>query len=299
MQSTPEMQSTSDIKQADPPQADSPQADLPQTDLPVADPGPSTQRSGLSAPDKELLARADERLAHAYEQIALADEQLARMNQQMSRLEPEAGPQLGRRPSRHGSALRGLIGLFLAACILGAAFASQFGSEATRQMMSRWAPQAVSASVLPNEKTQASVEPDVPALRGATADATLSQPPPAAQTTPQEAAPPAAAIPAELTQLLETMSHDLANVLQKIDELKASQDQLARDQASAADQVKTTQEQVARLVASAAEQNQRAATLVPLPRPVTAPARKPTPPPATQQAGVQRQPPVQSRQQLR
>lgn len=282
MQSTPEMQSTPDIKQADPP---------------AVDPGPSTQRSELSAPDKELVARADERLAHAYEQIARADEQLARMNQQMSRLETEAGQQPGPRPSRSGSALRGLIGLLLAACIFSVAFASQFASEATRQMISRWSPQAVSASVLPSEKTQASVQPDAPSLRLAAADATLSQAPPAAQTAPQEVAPTAPAIPTELTQLLETMSHDLANVLQKIDELKASQDQLARDQANAAEQVKASQEQVARLVATA-EQNQRAATQVPLPRPVTAPARTPTPPPTTQ-ARVQRQPPVQLRPELR
>ncbi len=283
MQSTPEMQSTPDIKPADPP---------------AVDPGPSTQRSGLSAPDKELVARADERLAHAYEQIALADEQLARMNQQMSRLAPEAGQQPGRRPARHGSALRGLIGLLLAAGIFSAAFVSQFAGEATRQMISRWAPQSASASVLPNEKTLASVQPDAPPVRLAAADATLSQAPPAAQTAPQEVAPTAAAIPTELTQLLETMSHDLANLVQKIDELKASQDQLARDQANTAEQVKASQEQVARLVAATAEQNQRAATPAPLPRPVAAPARTPTPPPVTQ-ARVQRQPPMQLRPELR
>jgi hypothetical protein len=282
MQSTPEMQSTQDVKQADPP---------------AVDPRPSTPRSGLSAPDKELVARADERLAHAYEQIARADEQLARMNQQMSSFEHDPMRQLGRRPSRRGSALRGLIGLLLAACIFSAAFASQFASEATRQMISRWAPQAVSASALPNEKTQLSVQPDAPSVRLAAADAALSQAPSATQTTPQEVAPTAAAIPAELTQLLETMSHDLVNVLQKIDELKASQDQLARDQANTAEQVRANQEQVARLVATASEQNQRTATPAPLPRPVTAPARKPVPPPAMQ-ARAQRQPPMQLRPEL-
>ena len=283
MQSTLEIQSIPHIEPAD---------------APAVDPGPSTPRSGLSKPDKELVARADERLAHAYEQIALADEQLARMNQQMSRLEPKAGHQLDRRSSRHSSTRRGLIGLLLAACIFSAAFASQFASEATQQMISRWAPQAVSASVLPNDKTQASIEPDAPSVRLAAADATLSQAPPAARTTQQEMVPTAAAIPAELTQLLETMSRDLANVLQKIDELKASQDQLARDQANTAEQVKANQEQVARLVATAAEQHQRAATVTPLPRPVTAPARTPTPPPATQ-ARAQREPPVQLRPQVR
>jgi len=281
MQSTPEIQSTPDIKPADPP---------------AVDPGPSTQRSKLSEPDKELVARADERLAHAYQQIALADEQLARMNQQMSRLGLEASRQPDRRSSRRRSMMRGLIGLSLAACIFSAAFASQFAGEATQQMMSRWAPQAVSASVLPNETTQPSIQPGAPSVRLAAADATLPQAPFAAQTTQQE--PTAAAIPAEVTQLLETMSRDLAGVLQKIDELKASQDQLARDQANTAEQVKANQDQVARLVATRAEQQQRAATVTPLPRPVTAPARAPTPPPATQ-ARVQREAPVQLRPQVR
>ena len=283
MQSTLEMQSTPDIKPADPP---------------AVDPGPSTQRSKLSEPDKELVARADERLAHAYQQIALADEQLARMNQQMSRLGPEPGRQPDRRSSRHRSMLRGLIGLSLAACIFSAAFASQFAGEATQQMISRWAPPAVSASVLPNETTQPSIQPDAPSVRLAAADATLPQALPPAQTTQQQTVPTAAAIPAELTQLLETMSRDLAGVLQKIDELKASQDQLARDQANTAEQVKANQEQVARLVATRAEQQQRAATVTPLPRPVTAPARTPTAPSATQ-ARAQREAPVQLRPQVR
>ena len=55
MQSTLEMQSTPDVKPADPP---------------AVDPGPSTQRSKLSEPDKELVARADERLAHAYQPVS-------------------------------------------------------------------------------------------------------------------------------------------------------------------------------------------------------------------------------------
>jgi len=270
MQSTSEVQSTSDInKPAHPP---------------AVDPGPSTQRSGLSAPDKELVARADERLAHAYQQIALADEQLARMNQQMARLGPEAGDQPGRQPPRHGSALRGVIGLLLAACIFSAAFASQFASDATLHMMSRWAPQAVSASMLPQGEAQLSAETG-PAVQVATADDTTPLPP-AAQPQ-QEAAPITAQMPPELTQLLQTISNDLANVKQTIDALKASQEQLTRDQATTAELVKANQEQVARLLAASAEQNQRSAA-VPQPRPVTAPPRKP----ASTQAGMQ---PIQLR----
>src|SRR5215470_14028901 len=89
----------------------------------------STVTPRTTEADDALAARADERLAHAYEQIARADEQLARLNEQMARMEQEAVPHPSviplRRPSRGRPALRGLLGLFAAACIVGAAFVSQ------------------------------------------------------------------------------------------------------------------------------------------------------------------------------
>jgi hypothetical protein len=50
------------------------------------------------------------------------------------------------------------------------------------------------------------------------------------------------------------MASDLANVEQKIEQLKASQEQMARDNASAIEQLKASQEQTARDNASALEQ---------------------------------------------
>ena len=91
----------------------------------------STVTPRTTEADDALAARADERLAHAYEQIARADEQLARLNEQMARMEQDAAPHPSviplplRRPSRGRPALRGLLGLFAAACIVGAAFVSQ------------------------------------------------------------------------------------------------------------------------------------------------------------------------------
>ena len=79
----------------------------------------STPNPQPTEPDDVLVARADERLAHAYEQIARADEQLAHVTEQL--LDRDAA----RHASRGGPALRGLIGLLLAACIFGAAFVSQ------------------------------------------------------------------------------------------------------------------------------------------------------------------------------
>ena len=97
----------------------------------------------------------------------------------------------------------------------------------------------------------------------------LSQLSPPAQTVPQEAA--AAPVPPEVTQSLETMARDLANAQQEIAQLKASQDELARENAGIAEQLKASQEQMARAISSASEQNLRPRTAVtPLP-----PTRKP------------------------
>ena len=98
----------------------------------------------------------------------------------------------------------------------------------------------------------------------------MSQLPPPAQTAPQDAA--AAPIAAEQTQLLPTMTRDLASVQQEIEQLKAGQAELPGKR-GIAEQFKANQEQMARAIASASEQNLR-------PRPSVAPlpaARKPVP----------------------
>ena len=66
--------------------------------------------------------------------------------------------------------------------------------------------------------------------------------------------------PAEQTQLLQTMARDLASVQQEIEQLKASQAELARENARTAEQLKANQEQMARAIASASEQNLRPRT---------------------------------------
>jgi hypothetical protein len=255
--------------------------------------------AGLSAPELELVARADQRLAHAYEQIKRADEQLARVNEQITRFEHdaarehEAARDRDRRPSQDRPALRGLIGLLLAACIFGAAFASRFYGEAAAQMISKFAPQAVLASSLPPEKPQPSAQPNPRGVQVAAADAALPQPASPAQAAPEAATPQAAPIPPELTLMLQTMERDLASQRQEIEGLKAGQAQLARESAATAEQVKANQEQVARLVATAAEQNQRAKIQAPPQRPVTTAARKPVPASPPTQARAQQHAPVQ------
>jgi hypothetical protein len=257
---------------------------------------------GLSTQDIELVARADERLAHAYQQIASADEQLARVNAQISRMEYDAARKKAvnklRRPARGRPALRGFIGLLLAACIGFAAFASQSYGETARLMISRWAPQL--ASSLPSATPELAAQESRPAVQVAAADAAISQLSPPAQTVPQDAAP--VPIPPEVTQSLQTIARDLASVQQQIEQLKASQQELARENARTAEQLKASQEQMARAIANASEQNLRktsaAASANPPPR-VANPARKPVSTLPPKQARAQAGAPVQlqSRQQ--
>lgn len=247
-----------------------------------------------------LAGRADERLAHAYEQIARADEELARFNEQISRLEQKPVNSF-RQPSRGRPALRGFIGLLLTAGICTAAFAWQSYGEAVRPMISRWAPQLAAASSLPSATPNLAAQQSPPAVQVAAADAAaVSQLPPPAQTEPQEAA--AAPIAAEQTQLLHTMARDLASVRQEIEQLKASQEELARENARTAEQLKASQEQMAHVIAKASEQNLRPKTSTgtsaatsanPPPRPVANPARKPVSTPPSPQARAQARAPVQ------
>ena len=255
-----------------------------QTDPHDASPELSTQKI-------ELAARADERLAHAYEQIARADEQLARVNEQISGLEHDAARKNPvnrfRRPSRGRPALRGFIALLLTAGICIAAFASQSYGETARLMIARWAPQLAPAPSSPAETPKLAAEQSPPAAQMAAADAAqLSSP---TQTAPQDAA--AAPIPPEVTQLLQTMARDLANVQQEIEQLKASQAELARENARAAQQLKESQEQTARAIANASEQNSRPRTSAPAP--MATPARKPVSTLPPTQAKAQARAPVQ------
>src|SRR5438445_5358820 len=183
---------------------------------------PHNAGPGLSTQEIELVARADERLAHAYEQIARADEQLARFNEQISKLDRDAARKKSanryRRPSHGRPALRGFVGLLFTAGICIAAFASQSPGETAKLMISRWAPQLAAASPLPTETPKLGDQQSPPAVQVAAADGAISQLPPPTQPAPQDAA--AAPIPPELTQLLQTMARDLANVQQGIEQLK-------------------------------------------------------------------------------
>ena len=159
----------------------------------------------------------------------------------------------GRLPLRGSSALRGLIGLLLAACIFAAAFASQssYGGVA-KQIIAQWAPRLVSTSLLPPN------EPELAAQASPSSPQTVAAEPmpptPSAQTARQELGATAASLSPELAQRLQTMASDLSNLEHEIEQLKTSQEQMARDNASAIEQLKASQEQMARDNAKSGEQ---------------------------------------------
>jgi hypothetical protein len=228
-------------------------------------------------PRHVLVARADEELAHAYQQITRAGEELARAEEQLSKLDAASGNQgLFDRP-----AVRGLTGLLLAACIGVAAIAwqSSYG-DAAREIIGRWVPQRVVTSSPPLETLGLAVQPSPPAVQAAAAKTAPPQPALLAQSVPEDVAPTAAAPPPELRQLLQSMARDLATLGQGIEQLKAGQEQMARDNANTAEQLKASREQMARVIASEAKaQSPRPRISAPPPRPTATPTRKPVPTP--------------------
>jgi len=236
---------------------------------------------------RDAFSRADEQLAQAYAQIKSADEQIAQMEAQLSRQrEAPRSPQR----SRNRPWLRGILGLLLAGYIVAAALVSQ---SSYGDALAQSAPQLVSALTFPLEKLMLFTQPN----------------PSSVQLTAVET-PTAVPVSTEPAELLQTMARDLANVEREIEQLKASQQQLASDNAKAIEQIKASQEQAARdnarnvelfkgsqeqvaqLIARASEQNPRPKTSAPQPQ-VAVGARKPLPTPVSSHASAHPQAPTQ------
>jgi hypothetical protein len=209
-------------------------------------------------------------IARYFEQVA-HDEQIARtLADDAARHPPAAVNNVqapGDRPWFGRPAVRGFVGLLLAACIGVAAY-----DDAAKQIIAKWAPQLVQTSSLPLEKPGLPAQPTPPAIQADAAMAGPSQPAPLAQTAPEGVAP-AAALSPESAQLLQTMARDLATVRQEseqlrasIEQLKTNQEQMTRDSARAAEQFKASQEQMARDIAKASEQSLRPRISAPPPR---------------------------------
>ena len=181
---------------------------------------------------------------------------------------------LRQKPSRGRPALRGLVGLLLAACIFAAAFASQSSySGVAKQTIARWAPQLVSTSSLPPNKSGLAAQPSPSALQLVAAEPMRRTP--SAQTVPQELGLTAAPLSPEVEQRLQTMTSQLANVEHEIEQVKTSQDQMARDNAKSGEQLKVTREQLVNFIAAVSKQNLQPTTAAPPSRPTDTSTRKP------------------------
>jgi hypothetical protein len=237
--------------------------DAPKTDAPKPD-GP------------QGVKRADAGLTHAYEQIKSAEEDLARLDRLVSGMERGDRPSIrqggtGAEPSgatvseapaprkrlenkvlplgaRRGRAVLALVGFLLAIGIFGAAFASRYGNPATA-IMARWAPPVSIA----HEEASRPPDPPKTLMAQAAADPPQRSSPPAAPSqketkdVPSTAATASAApASADLAQSLTTITHDLASINQKLDQLKSGYDQTLREHAEALQQLKTAHEQNAR-----------------------------------------------------
>jgi hypothetical protein len=221
----------------------------------------STPKS--NEPSDAAVARADERLEHAHEQITRAGEQLALLDEQVAKMErdaarpPSTGPGPQSPPGR--PAIRALVGLPLAACIVVAALVlqSSYGGGA-KPVVARWAPQLVSTPSSPPENAPLPAQPAPSIVQATAAEAAPPQATPVAQTAPQNAAPTATAALPDHAQLLQTMARDLANVERDIEQLKANQQQIAGDNSraiKAIEELRASQEEIKGALARVSEQN--------------------------------------------
>ena len=159
-------------------------------------------------------------------------------------------------PRRKGSfgrrAMRALVALLVAAGITGAALGWQFFGYATKKAVGRWLPQLALTSSLTLDKFGLGTE-SKPADKQADAASDAAPVPVqavasgenAADSTASDNAPANAAAPSsDAAQQLQSMARDLASANQEIEtlkaslaELKASQQQMARDLAKATDKL--------------------------------------------------------------
>ena len=262
----------------------------------------STPTPNATEPHDAPAARADERFAHAHDQIKRADEQLARLSDQLAKIERDAARPSSAAPGKRSPsgrpALGVIVGLSLVACFIVAALVWQlpYGGE-TRLVVALWAPQSASTPSLPPENLPVPAEPASSGVQLAAAEAAPSQatpPPPTppqptllAQTTPRDAAPIATAALPDHTPLLQTMARDLANLERSIEQLKASQQQIASDNSKAIEELKASQEEIKRVLARVSEQSPPNTS--PPPTQPTSTVRKPEPTPTVRKPERTRQ----------
>jgi len=178
------------------------------------------------------------------------------------------------RPSAKRGLARILIGVLIAGTIAGAGAAWATYGEDVKPLIASWTPEISTSWSSISEKLGLSGEQTAPPGQGASADA------PAQQAAPSTAAATTAApVSGDIGQMLQGMARDIAGLQQGIEQLKAGQEQMARDNAKLAEQLKASQEQMSRVMARASEANLHPRPPLPAAAkpPLVAAARKPAP----------------------
>ena len=181
------------------------------------------------------------------------------------------------RPSAKRGLARVLVGLLVAGTIVGAGAAWATYGEEVKPLIASWTPQINTSWSSISEKLGLSGEEPASPAQGASADTPAQQ---AALAQPSTAAAaPAAPGSGDLGQMLQGMARDIASLQQGIEQLKAGQEQMARDNAKLAEQLKASQEQMSRVIARGSEANLHPRPALPAaPKPpLVAAARKPVP----------------------
>jgi hypothetical protein len=158
--------------------------------------------------------------------------------------------------------IRGLAGLLLAIGIGIAGYIWEAYGEAARESIAALLPQST-ATPSPSENAEAPQQPDQPS-QASEAVSPPTQPAAQSQTTASNGAP-AAPVP-DQTQLLQSMSRDLASLGQELEQLKTSVAEL-----------KANQDQMSRDIAKVSEQSQRLRVSALPPRPAAAAPHRPPP----------------------
>ncbi|MCJ9704093.1 hypothetical protein [Bradyrhizobium sp. SHOUNA76] len=257
------------------------------------DPKPDTSKPDAPKPEE---TRAEGGLARAYDRIKSAEQDLARLDRLVSGMERDSEGQRASRASATPTAaatagdgppkpdakvpsanvpnagvrdpglrkdpamMRALVILVLAIGLLGAAVASQYRDEAQsigQSIMARWAPSAASTppqtSAVENQ-----VQPPVVLLAAADEPSPLPAPPvlKEADSAPNSGARAPEASSSELAQSLKAITSELANINDKLEQLKSRNEQTLREQADAIRQLKGAQEKDAADISRLAAQVQ-------------------------------------------
>jgi hypothetical protein len=243
---------------------------VPRDDDQTSNSTPSPKQAVLQA---AMAARLEEANARALQQGKLAredkqpsklprdagaadqpsDDQIVPVDTFSSTLPGDRPPLFSRR------AVGGITGLLLVACIGGAAIALQ----------SIVGLQFAPSSLLPQKEPSI---PEQPSPLIVQADAAMTAVPlPASQDQTATDVTAATALRSELAEKLQTMARDIASLGNRIEQLKANQDQMARDNSKIAEQLKASQEQVD---ANASKQNLRPERSAPSQPPVPIPTQE-------------------------